>query len=204
MRLYHHPFSSNARRARMAALHLDVAHEAIVVDLAQGEQRKPEFLALNPAGRVPVLVDGDAVIPESHAIMCYLADKTKAESVYPTELGARADVHRWMFWCSHHWTPAVAVLNWENMVKPMLGMGAPDAQEIARGERLVTECAKLLDGHLAGKEWISQGRVTLADLSIVTPFMSRGPAKLPLDGYPNVEAWLARVQALDAWKKTSL
>jgi glutathione S-transferase len=69
MRLYHHPFSSNSRRAILAAIQLDVPVELVLVDLKNGEQRKPEFLRLNPNGKVPVLVDGDFVLWESHAIM---------------------------------------------------------------------------------------------------------------------------------------
>jgi glutathione S-transferase len=89
MRLYHHPMSSNARRAVMTAVHLGTKLELVLVDLAKSEQRKPDFLALNPNGRVPVLDDDGFILTESHAIMQYLADGTPGQTVYPED-AARA------------------------------------------------------------------------------------------------------------------
>jgi glutathione S-transferase len=204
MRLYHHPLSSNARRAVMIALHLGVDVELVLVDLAKGEQKKPAFLRLNPSGKVPVLEDGDFALTESHAIMQYLADKTPGQTVYPTEVRARADVNRWLFWNAAHFTPAVAILNWEHAVKRFLGLGDPDPAAVQKGEGLVTELGKLLDAHLAGKKWITQDALTLADIAVATPFDAIDRAKLPVRDFKNVMAWLERVQALDAWKKTGM
>src|SRR5579862_1624600 len=105
MRLYHHPLSSNARRAVMAALHLGTEVELVHVDLGKGEQRKPDYLKRNPNGKVPVLDDDGFLLWESCAIMQYLADRTPGQTLYPTELRARADVNRWLFWSAHHFSP---------------------------------------------------------------------------------------------------
>ena len=204
MRLHHHPFSSNARRAVMTALHLGTSVELVPVDLAKGEQRQPKFLGLNPNGRVPVLEDGDYVLTESHAIMQYLADKTPGQSVYPTDLRARGEVNRWMFWNAHHFAPSVAIFGWQRLVKKMLGQGDPDPNEIARGERELGMHAAVLDKHLMNREWISGQKLSLADLAIATPLMITVPAALPVTQFANLQAWFARVQQLDAWKKTSL
>jgi glutathione S-transferase len=208
MRLHHHPMSANARRAAMTAHHLGLVAKGdvqlVVVDLAKGEQRGPAFSALNPNHRVPVLEDDGFVLTESHAIMQYLADGTTGQKIYPEGRRARADVNRWLFWNAHHFAPAIAVINWENLIKPMLGRGDPDPRELARGETLIAQCAGVLDAHLAGKQWIAGDALTLADLAISTPLMSTVPAKLPVTQYANVQAWFARVQALEAWKKTGL
>lgn len=203
MRLYYYPWSMNARRAVMTALHLNLPVELVAIDLAKGEQRTPEFRALNPNGRVPVLVDGDFKLWESHAIMQYLADKTPGQTVYPSDLRGRADVNRWLFWSAQHFTPAVSVLNWERAIKPMLGAGAPDPVEVARGERLIGECAPVLDAHLAGREWVAGPKLTLADIALATPLMATQHAQLPVAQYTNLQSWFARVQALDAWKRTA-
>lgn len=89
-------------------------------------------------------------------------------------------------------------------MKGLLGLGAPDAAELKRGEALVAQCARVLDAHLAGKEWMAQGKLTLADIALATPLMSTVPAKLPVTDYANLQAWFGRVQQLDAWKRTSL
>ena len=208
MRLYHHPYSDNARRAVMAALHLNAPVELVLVDLQKGEQRQPHFLKLNPNHRVPVLEDDDFTLWESHAIMQYLADKTPGQTIYPAETRARADVNRWLFWCGQHLTPAVGILNMEHFIKGMIGLGGPDPAEVKRGEDLVHEFCGVLDAHLAGREWMCGSAPTLADLSIVTPFtgllVAHAPDKLPIGSFANIRRWLTRVQALDAWKKTAV
>ena len=203
MRLYHHPYSFNARRAVMAALHLNSPVELVFVDLQKGEQRQPQFLKLNPNHKVPVLEDDGFVLWESHAIMQYLADKTPRQTVYPAETRARADVNRWLFWSGQHFSAGIGILNWENVIKGMLGLGATDPAEVRRGEQLVREYGAILDGHLAGREWICGDAVSLADLAIATPLAATVPAKLPVTDFGNLQRWFAQVRALEAWKKTA-
>lgn len=208
MRLYHHPFSANARRAVMTAAELATlpgapAIELVVVDLAKGEQRGPAFLHLNPNGRVPALEDDGFVLTESHAIQIYLAEKTPGQALYPSEIQARADVNRWLFWSAHHFTPAVSVLNWERLVKPMMGRGEPDPREVARGEALVTDCLRVLDEHLAEQKYVSGSALTLADLALATPLMSTVPAKLPVEGRNHVLRWFEQMRERPSWKATS-
>lgn len=203
MKLHHFAFSSNSRKVAMTVAHLNIPIETTIVDLAKGEQRKPDYLALNPNGKVPTLVDGDLVLWESHAIMTYLADKTEGHTLYPKELRARADVNRWLFWSANHWGPAIAILNFENVVKKMVGAGEPDPAQVQRGETFVKDNAKVLDQHLAGRTWVSGDGLTLADFSIAAPLMYTRVAKIPVGDYANLQAWLARVQELDAWKKTA-
>ena len=202
MRLYHHPLSSNARRAVLAAVHLHAPVDLVLVDLAHGEQRAPGFLQLNPNHRVPVLDDDGFVLWESHAIMQYLADKTPGQTVYPTGLRERADVNRWLFWCTAHLMPAVGMLNWEHFIKGLLGLGAPDAAIVARGEAMMHEFGGVLDAHLAQHAWISGDALTLADFSIAAPLADSARARLPVDGFHHIQRWFAEVRALDAWKAT--
>jgi glutathione S-transferase len=83
-------------RARWTLQELGVDFEAVAIDLVAGENRKPEFLALNPAGKVPVLVDGDLVLTESATIVWYLAEKYADRGLLPADLAQRARVHRWL------------------------------------------------------------------------------------------------------------
>ena len=83
-------------RARWTLQELGVDFEAVAIDLVAGENRKPEFLALNPAGKVPVLVDGDLVLTESATIVWYLAEKYADRGLLPADLAQRAQVHRWL------------------------------------------------------------------------------------------------------------
>lgn len=194
MRLYHHPYSFNARRAVMAALQLRAPVELVFVDLQKGEQRTPQFLALNPNHRVPVLEDDGFILWESYAIMQYLADKTPRQTVYPAETRARADVNRWLFWSGQHFSPGIGILNWEHVIKGMLGLGAADPAEIQRGEQLVREYAGILDAHLSDRDWICGEALSLADLAIAAPLAATVPAKLPVAELSHLRRWFGQVQ----------
>ena len=204
MRLYHHPFSFNSRRAVMTALHLRAPVELVFVDLQKGEQRQPQFLKLNPNHRVPVLEDDGFVLWESHAIMQYLADKTPRQTLYPAQTRARADINRWLFWCAQHFSPAIGLLNWEHVIKGLLGLGAADPGEVRRGEGLVREFAGTLDAHLAGCDWICGDALSLADIAIATPLSTAVPAKLPIGDLTHLQRWFAQMQSLEVWKKTAM
>jgi glutathione S-transferase len=204
MRLYQHPMSANARAATMAALQLKAPVELVFVDLQKGDQHLPEFLNMNPNHRVPVLQDSDFYLWESRAIMQYLADKTPGQTLYPTDLKARADVNRWLFWGAQHFAPAISVFFWENVVKGMIGRGAPDPVELQRGDRLFNEFAAVLDGHLVDRKWISGPDLTLADLSIAAAYNCAAPGRAPVAWYANIQKWFMRVQRLEVWQKTEL
>ena len=205
MVLYRHPVSSCSRRAVLTILELGIEDRIglVTVDLANGAQRAPEYLELNPNGRVPVLDDDGFVLWESHAIMQYLADGTPGQTLFPAERRARADVARWMFWNAHHFSSGVGVLNRERWVKKIVGLGEPDPVEVARGEALVTQFGAVLDAHLAGKDWLVGGRVTLADLSIAAELSTMKFAQLPLDDFKNVLVWFERVSSRPSWAKAS-
>ncbi|HVV86962.1 MAG TPA: glutathione S-transferase family protein [Kofleriaceae bacterium] len=202
MKLYFHPLSGNSRRVLLAATHLDVALERIVIDLPNGEQKGAPHVARNPNGRVPVLDDDGFVLWESRAIMQYLADRTPGQTLYPTARQARADVNRWLSWCTAHMAPANAILVQENFVKPLTGRGPADPAEVARGEAQVAQFAGVLDAHLAGRTWVAQDQLTLADYSLAAGFALAGPARLPIADHRHLRAWLGRVQELDAWQRT--
>jgi glutathione S-transferase len=201
MRLYHHPFSSNARRATMAAIHLGIKLELVEINLGKpDDRRRLSELTLN--GKIPVLEDDGFMLWESCAIMQYLADSMPRQSVYPREPHERADVNRWMFWASQHFSPAVSVLAWENVWKKIVEGTDPDPVELARGNRELAQYAAVLDGHLANREWLAGEAVTLADYATAAPLMYMQSARLPLGQYRHLLAWFDRVQQLDAWRQT--
>ena len=202
MKLYSSPFSSNARKVRLAAALLGIPLELVDINLGQGAQRRPQFLALNPMGRVPVLEDGGFVLAESAAIMAYLADTKPGNSLYPAALRQRADVNRWLFWGANHWGPAFAALAFENWLKALLKLGEPDPAQVKRQDDTLRGLASVLDAHLAPREWLSGASITIADLAIATSLGNAERAKFPVRSYPAVQAWFERVQALDAWQAT--
>lgn len=201
MRLYYHPLSSNSRRVLLTAYHLGYNLELVGVDLSSGAHKTPDYLRLNPTGRIPTLVDDGFELWESHAIMQYLSDKAPDQDIYPRELAPRADVNRWLFWSAYHFAPAAALIIRERISKTLLG-GTPDPAEIARGEAAFPAAAQVLDRHLAERQWIAQDRLTLADFAVAAPLMHASAAQLPITGFESLQRWFARVRKLHAWAKS--
>lgn len=202
MKLYVHPMSQNARKALITARHLGIPLETQVVDLMTGQQRQPEFLALNPNGKVPTLVDGDFVLWESNAICQYLASKKPGNSLWPEDERSRADICRWQCWELAHWTPTLFIFFRENMIKKFMGQGDPDRAELEKGEEKFSEIAGMLNNHLAGRDYLVGKDVTLADISIASHLMHAQRGQLPLDGYTNINRWFGRIERLPAWQAT--
>ncbi|WP_258230279.1 glutathione S-transferase family protein [Pseudomonas protegens] len=203
MRLHYHPASTCSRRVLMTAHDLEIELDLVPVNLFKGEQNAPEFLQLNPNHRVPVLEHDGWVLWESCAIMQYLADLVPGQTLYPGEPRGRADVNRWLFWCGQSFMPGIGILNWENSIKSLAGMGAPDPVEVARAEQGVTEAANILEAHLGHRQWICDSGLSLADLAIAAPLADQHRAKFPVTHLPNLQRWFMQVQALDAWKQTA-
>jgi glutathione S-transferase len=202
MKLFHNPLSPNVRRVRLTAAVLGIELEEKRLDFAKGEHKNPEYLALNPNGAVPTLVDGDFVLTESRAIMQYLASKKPESGLLPRDEAARADVTRWQFWDASHFSPVLAGLAFEKLLKGMMGLGDPDANKIQESLGGFRRFGAVLNKRLEGKQHIVGNALTLADLTICSSLMYAKQAEVPLSEFPNVQALLSRVSDLDAWKKT--
>jgi glutathione S-transferase len=201
MKLYGFPPSPNTRKVQAVIATLEMPVELAVVDLGKGEQRKPEYLAINPTCRVPTLVDGDFVLWESNAIMQYLAAQ-RPNSLWPDDLKAQAEINSWQCWQLGHWNEGTGRLIFQRVVKPLLKIGEPDATEIKRGDELFRRDAAILDTWLAKRKFLAGNGVTLADFSIAAPLMYRKEAQMPAEGYPNLMAWYARVEAQPGWQRS--
>lgn len=192
MKLYIHPMSSNAQRTVDLVDFLGLDCEKVVVDLQSGEQRRPEFLALNPNGRVPVLVDEDTVIWESHAILHYLAEKHAPELLGAGPV-ARARVQQWLSFNLAHLAPHMSALAFERRLKAMFGMGEPDPERVAKEEKGMTQCLALMEQVLSEKDWIA-GERSIADFSLASSVGNK-LAGHNLDAYPAVLRWMDRQKA---------
>ena len=199
--LYVFPPSPRAFKVLATAAHLGLEHTVRFVDLTKGEQDTPEFAALNPNRRMPVLEEDGFVLWESNAILQYLAAKKPESGLLPTDARGRADVTRWQCWDLAHWDPACAILIFENLVKKLLAMGEPDPKEIARGHERFQAVAEVLDGQLKERRFITGNSPTVADFSIGAPLNLARPAGIPLDEYPQIKRWHATLSELPAWRK---
>lgn len=202
MKLYVNVMSPNVRRVRLTAAVLGLTLEEHPVDFRKGEQKQPDFLALNPNGQVPVLVDGDYVLTESRAIMQYLATKKPAAGLLPTDERLRAEVTRWQFWDSSHFSPQLGTIAFQRLLKPAFGLGEPEPAKIEEALTNFRRYAAVLNQHLGSRRYVVGDALTVADLTLASSLMYAQASQVPLAEFPNVQAWFARICELDAWKRT--
>jgi len=198
MKLYYFP-SPNPQKVRFAQLELGIDCEMIPVDLTKREQRNAEFLALNPCGRVPVLVDGDLTLWESHAILGYLGDKTG--KLWPTSPAGRADAMRWLFYLSTHVSPPATELAFNRIAVKLTGAPADEAA-IARGEKALPDLIAIIEGQLAKNKWMLGDDFTLVDCAYGPTLNVIEKAGLSYDPFPKTRAYLDAIRARPAYKET--
>lgn len=203
MKVYGFPGSPNTWKVRALASYLRMPLEFEFVDLLQGAQHTPAYLALNPTGRTPVLADGDFKLWESNAILQYLASKS-ATPLYPSDAKSRADVTRWLCWDLAHWgAQACQPLIFENLVKKFVNLGPPDTAVVAKASEAFDKEAKILDGCLAKHNYLVNDRLSVADFAVAAPLFHAQGAALPIAPYANVRAWFERVSSLPCWSETA-
>ncbi len=203
MKLYGFPGSPNTWKVRAVAAHLQQPIEFSIVDLAKGQQRTPEYLAINPTGRTPTLVDGDFKLWESTAIMMHLAS-LKPNSLFPDDPRTRADIARWQSWQLQHWgAQACEPLLFERIVKPYFNLGPADEAAVAKATEAFHRDARLLTDHLATRRYLVGDDITLADFSVAALLVLAKEAQMPAAAYPRMMEWFARVLALPAWQETA-
>lgn len=202
MQLYIYPASNNVRKTRAVAKHLGLELEEIEVDLFAGGSHTPEYLALNPNGKVPLLVDGDLKLWESNAICCYLASKgAEGNSLWP-RTSARYEILRWLFWESAHFNRCISTIAFERLLKPRMG-AEPDEAIIEATLPNYHRFMQVLEDHLEGRTWIVGETVTLADIVIGASAVLIGPSELPAEQFPNVMGLVASLDEIPAWRETS-
>lgn len=188
MKLYHHPLSGHAHRARLFLSLLGVPHEAIEVDLKAGAHKRPEFLALNPFGQVPVLDDAGTVVSDSNAILVYVARKLGRTDWLPSDSQGEAAIQRWLSVAAGElaYGPAAARL------VTVFGAKFNPEEVIGRAHTLLGR----LEAHLTGRDWLVGERPTIADVALYS-YLARAPeGNVDLSGYPTVNAYLRRIEAL--------
>src|SRR5262245_27915429 len=166
IKLHVFPPSPRAFKVISVATHLELPFEKVFVDLSKGMHRRPEYAALNPNMKMPVLEEDGFVLWGSNAILQYLAAKKPESGLLPTDPQARADVNRWQCWDLSTWDPACATLIFERVVKPALFGGTSDAARIATGTEQFHRMAPVLEAHLKGRRYVSGNALTVADFSL--------------------------------------
>jgi len=194
MKYYYHPASPNCRKVSALIRHLGTEIEQQVVDLPKGEHLTPWFLEVNPNGTVPALVDDKLHLWESNAIVIHLAGSAGSD-LWPDD-HRRTEIVQWMFWEQSHFMFATGTVFFQRLLKPMIGLGDPDEERVAEAVKKFRRYAKVLDDHLAGREWLVGDSLTLADLAIASQLMYAVPSGLPMEELANTTRWLGAMDEI--------
>ena len=183
--------SGNCYKVQLLLALLDVPHRWVDVDSSAGETRTPAFLAKNPNGRVPVLeLDDGRVLPESNAILCYLADGTPWQ---PADRFERAQALQWLFFEQYSHEPYIAVARF---ICGWLPEDHPRRAELPRLRERGHAALAVMETHLAARDWFVGARASVADLALYAYTHDAARGGIALDAYPALRAWLARVASL--------
>ena len=189
MKLYHHPLSGHSHRARLFLALIGADVDVIDVDLAAGEHKSPEFLALNRFGQLPVLVDGDTVIADSNAILVYAAKKFGRTDWLPEAPAAVAAVQRWLSVAAGQiaFGPAAARLI------TVFGAGFNAEEVIERAHGVLS----VIEDELEGRNFITgSAQPTIADIALYSYIANAPEGNVDLSRYARVNAWLDRIENL--------
>lgn len=199
MKLYGHPYSNAARRVQMLCEECGIPYTYQLVDLMKGEQYTPEYLALNPNGKVPVIDDDGFVLWESQAIMRYLCDKHKAQAWYPAEPKARAHVEGWLDWNQTRLGPEAGKI----MFNTFFAGDKGNPQAIEDGKKWLAKILPVMDGELSKRKYLCGEQPTLADIAAVTNIAYLETCKYDLSPYPAVTKWFGAMKSRPSFAKTA-
>jgi glutathione S-transferase len=189
IKLYGFKLSGHAHRVELFLSILGLPFEKVEVDLLKGAHKSPEFLARNPLGQVPVLEDGDVTIPDSNAILVYLATKYDASGKwYPRDPIAAARVQRWLS------IAAGELQSGPGAARLIVLLGAKlDHEQAKKAARALYD---VVEGHLSASPYLAGDIPTIADVALYSYTALAPEGHVSLDGWPNVRAWLERIEKL--------
>ena len=190
--LYDNMMSGNGYKVRLLLTQLAIPFKRVEISVTNGETRQPEYLAINPNGRIPaVLFDDGRKLAESNAIMLYFAEGT---AFLPADKFARAEVNQWLFFEQYSHEPYIAVLRFlRHLPQPLTAQAEARVPELlAKGHAAL----KLMDDHLKGRQFLVADHYSVADIALYAYTHVAGEGGFDLGGYAHLLAWLDRVRAI--------
>jgi glutathione S-transferase len=188
--LYDYLDSGNGYKIRLLLAQLQRPYRHVELDIMRGETRTPEFLAINPNGRIPALrLEDGRQLWESDAILWYLAD---GSAFVPADPFLRAQVLQWMFFEQYSHEPYVAT---PRFILRHLPADSPRRAELPQRLARGRDALAVMERHLQGGDYFVGGRYGIADIALYAYTHVAGDASLELEPFPQVRAWLARVAA---------
>lgn len=199
MKLYYSDVLS-PRKACAVAKYLKTPVEFVFLDLGKGEHLKPDYLAINPNGKVPTLIDGKRILWEANAIMCELAERAGSD-LWPHDNRRQIEIIRWFSWDADHFSRYAGTLYFEHIVKARFSLGDPDPLVVEEALDQFRRFAAVLSEHLNGRRWLVGDAPTVADFAVAVTLPHADQARIPLDEFSEIRCWHDRLNELEAWRE---
>lgn len=197
--IYGFDFSSPANKVRFAANAMGLQYEYKRVNLFAGEQKSPEFLKVNPTGRVPAIDDHGFKMFESAAIIKYLADKNNS-SLYPKDIQKRAMVDEWIDFSNIHVATALQRVTFNRVMYNMLKV-EKDERSLNDGIRFLGQYLPLLEKQLKENKFLAGNEMTLADINLLAVLDPAELSSVDLSAYPAIVNWRQGLRAQSFYTK---
>jgi glutathione S-transferase len=198
MKLYLADNSGNSYKVRILLSLLGVGYEKVVLDTRKQQHKEPAFLKLNPRGEVPVLEDDGVVLWDSAAILVYLARRYGGDTWLPAAPAQMGQVMQWVALAGNEIQFGL------QYARRGVLQNRWTAGTLEQGQAMGRVALDALEGRLKDNQWLALGRPTIADVACF-PYVETAPeARVPLEPYPGIVAWLARCKALPGWAQRKL
>ena len=206
MKLYMHPVSNTSRPVLMFIKDNNLPVEEEIVDLMTGAHHQEPYISINPNRQVPTLIDGDLTLGESSTILKYLADKFDLPA-YPKDLKKRAKVNEMMDWFNTHFYHDYGYGVVYPQIYPHHKRPSDDVQKgtIAWAKELTKKWLQVLNDHTLGtkNKYVTGDQITIADYFGAALLTCGDPIRTEFSAYPNIVAWLKRMEGTANWKKVN-
>jgi glutathione S-transferase len=191
IKLYDHPLSGNCYKVRLALSQLGVKYERINVDIFKGEQSRPEFVALNPNKKIPVLVDGSFIMWESNAILLYLGKRFAPNPLYSEDPKGFGRVAQWLFFGKTTIDPALARARFMTRFIPKENQNQREVTALRESGRVTLE---ILNSHLKKNDFLA-GSYSIADIGCYGYVNTAEEGEISLSPFPAVLGWCNRIRS---------
>ncbi|MHB1949205.1 MAG: glutathione S-transferase family protein [Gammaproteobacteria bacterium] len=187
LHIYGSPLSSPTNKVRYVANYLEIPYEFHVINLGSGQQSQPEFLKINPLGKVPAIDDDGFTLGESNAIIRYLADK-QSSLLYPRDLQKRAIIDQWMDYAAQHVAIALGRIMYNTYFYKFAKVEI-DERSLQDGRRFISLYLPKIENQLKQSAYLADNTVTLADIGMLATLDTCEACQVELSEFPHIVTW---------------
>lgn len=198
LKIYGFPMSSRANKVLMCANKLDLEYEYLPLNIPGGEHKTPEYLEINPVGKVPAIVDGDFSLFESNSILKYLCEKHDSD-LYPKDLQSRSLVDQWCDFICQHLGIQISRVAYNKLFAEKMG-DEKDERAMAEGYRFINKFLSVVEGQLNKTKYLAGDKLSLADLTLLAEIDPCEMIEVDLKKYPKVHALVQQLRSEDFYR----